>query len=48
VNRYLDFLMSAVYDGSLATEHLADLRKSGLTADTIRCQKDSLSPARHV
>jgi len=35
VNRYLEHLLSRVYDGALAPEHLADLRKSGLTDETI-------------
>lgn len=40
MNPYLDFLLSSVYDGSdLHPEHLADLRKSGLTDETIRVQR---------
>jgi hypothetical protein len=35
VNRHLELLVSRVYDGALAPEHLADLRKSGLTDETI-------------
>lgn len=35
----LEFLLSRVSDGALAPEHLADLRKSGLSDDTIRLQK---------
>jgi len=34
--RTLGFLLSSAYDGALAPEHLADLRKSGLTNETIR------------
>jgi len=38
--RFLDFLMSAIYDtADLHPEHLADLGKSGLTSETIRRQK---------
>src|SRR5262245_14702815 len=39
---HLDFLLSAVYDGPTRLdhpEHVADLRKSGLAAMTIRLQK---------
>jgi len=32
----LRFLLSPIYPGSLAPEHLADLGKSGLTDETIR------------
>ena len=32
----LRLLLSDIYPGNLAPEHLADLRKSGLTPDTIR------------
>jgi hypothetical protein len=40
MNPHLDFLLSAVYDRStLHADHLADLRKSGLTDDTITLQK---------
>jgi hypothetical protein len=38
VNPFLAHLLSRVYDGALAPEHLADLRKSGLTDETIRAQ----------
>lgn len=39
MNPHLDFLLSAVYDRSgLHPEHLADLRKSGLTDETIARQ----------
>ena len=34
----LAHLLSRIYDGSLAPEHLADLRKSTLTDETIRAQ----------
>jgi hypothetical protein len=37
---FLDFLLSVVYDGmALHAEHLSDLRKSGLTDETIHQQK---------
>ena len=36
MNPALGFLLSRAYDGALAPEHLADLRKSGLTDETIR------------
>jgi len=39
VNADLAFLLSAVYSGSLAPEHLADLRKSGLTDKIISLQR---------
>jgi hypothetical protein len=39
VNRALALLLSDLYDGALAPDHLADLRKSGLTDATIRQQK---------
>jgi hypothetical protein len=39
MNPHLDFLLSVLYDDFLAPEHLADLRKSGLTDATIRQQK---------
>lgn len=40
MNRHLEFLLSSVYDRSeLHPEHLADLRKSGLTDATIATQK---------
>ena len=35
VNPHLAFLLSGVYDGALAPAHLADLRKSGLTDETV-------------
>jgi hypothetical protein len=38
VNQWLPHLLSRAYDGSLAPEHLADLRKSGLTDETISAQ----------
>jgi hypothetical protein len=39
VNQHLAFLLSSVYDGSaLHPDHLADLRKSGLTDQTITSQ----------
>jgi hypothetical protein len=40
VNPHLDFLLSAVYAGAgLHPEHLADLRRSGLTDQTVRLQR---------
>ena len=39
MNRDLDFLLSCLYDDQLHPEHRADLRKSGLTDETIRVQK---------
>ncbi len=40
MNPHLEFLLSSVYDGSdLHLDHLADLRKSGLTDETIQSQK---------
>jgi hypothetical protein len=39
VNSALDLLLSDVYPGSLAPEHRADLRKSGLRDDTIAQHK---------
>jgi hypothetical protein len=38
VNRNLEHLLSRVYDGALAPEHLEDLRKSGLTDETLTAQ----------
>jgi len=38
VNPHLELLLSRAYDGALAPEHLADLRKSGLTDETIATQ----------
>jgi len=38
MNPHLQLLLSPVYDGALAPEHLADLRKSTLTDDMIRGQ----------
>src|SRR5262245_11680357 len=39
-SRWLDLLLSAVYDrAGLHPEHLADLRRSGLTDETLRAQK---------
>lgn len=40
MNPHLEFLLSVIYDGSaLHPEHLADLRRSGLTDETIARQK---------
>src|SRR5437667_3293179 len=40
MNPHLDFLLSVLYDSDpLAPEHLADLRKSGLSDTTIGVQK---------
>jgi len=38
VNAHLELLISRAYDGALAPEHVADLRKSSLTDDTIAAQ----------
>ncbi len=38
MNPHLEFLLSSVYDGALALEHLADLRRSTLTDETIAAQ----------
>jgi hypothetical protein len=38
VNRDLEYLLSRVFDGTLAPDHLADLRKSTLADETIRAQ----------
>ena len=37
-NHWLKLLLSDIYPGSLAPDHLADLIKSGLTSETIQCQ----------
>jgi len=39
LNPLLAHLLSRVYEGALAQEHLADLRKSGLTDETVTRQK---------
>ena len=39
----LRFLLSPICDGVLAPEHLADLRKSGLTAHTSRLHGSAVS-----
>src|SRR5262245_1751227 len=36
MNPHLALLLSDVYRDNLATDHVADLAKSGITADTIR------------
>ena len=38
MNAHLELLISKAYDGGLAPEHRADLRKSGLTDETITAQ----------
>jgi hypothetical protein len=38
MNPHLELFLSRAYDGALAPEHLVDLRKSGLTDDTIAAQ----------
>lgn len=38
MNRHLQVVLSPIYDGSLAPEHVADLRKSTLTDEIIREQ----------
>jgi hypothetical protein len=46
MNPHLALLLSAVYSGSLAPEHLSDLRKSGLTDATIAVHRiRSVPPA---
>lgn len=46
---HLDFLLSAVYDSmTLHAEHLADLRKSGLTDETIAGQKIRTVPPHMI
>jgi hypothetical protein len=46
INPHLTCLMSPIYSGTLAPAHLADLRKSTLTPDTIREQGiRSVSPS---
>jgi hypothetical protein len=39
MNPRLEFVLSCLYDDFLGPEHLADLRKSGLSDETIRLQK---------
>jgi hypothetical protein len=48
VNPSLDFLLSAIYDDYLAPEHRADLVKSGLTVETIRCQRIRSVPPQMI
>jgi Domain of unknown function (DUF3854) len=48
VNAPLDFLMSCLYDDLLAPEHRADLRKSGLTDETIAEQKIRTVPSHMI
>ncbi len=49
LNPHLDFLLSSVYDCSgLHAEHLADLRKSGLTDETITIQKIRTIPPHMI
>ncbi len=38
MNAHLEHLISRLYDGALAPEHLEDLRKSGLTDETLTAQ----------
>ena len=38
MNPHLELLIGKAYDGVLAPEHRADLRKSGLTDETIAAQ----------
>jgi uncharacterized protein DUF3854 len=46
MNPFLSFLMSDAFPGALHPEHRADLRKSGLTDETIRLQRiRSVPPA---
>jgi hypothetical protein len=48
VNAALDFLLSCLYDDCLAPEHRADLRKSGLTDETIAVQKIRTVPPHMI
>jgi len=49
LNPHLDFLLSSVYDRSgLHPEHLADLRKSGLSDGTITMQKIRTIPPHMI
>lgn len=48
MNRPLDLLLSAVYDGALAPEHRADLEKSGLSDETIRLQRIRSVPSAMI
>jgi hypothetical protein len=50
VNRELDFLLSAIHDAHRLDHpaHLADLRKSGLSDETIRLQKISDVPPHMI
>jgi hypothetical protein len=48
VNRHLDFLLSCLYDEPLHPEHLADLRKSSLTDETIALQKIRTVPPHMI
>lgn len=44
----LDFLLSCLYDDFLAPDHTADLRRSGLTDETIGRQKIRSVPAHMI
>ncbi len=49
MNREMEFLLSAVYERTtLHPEHLADLRKSGLTDETMRAQKIRTVPPHMI
>jgi hypothetical protein len=48
VTTALEMLLSKIYDGALAPEHRADLRKSGLTEETIREQYIRSVPPRMI
>jgi hypothetical protein len=51
MNAHLEFLLSAIYDGQTRLDHpahLADLRRSGLTDETIRLQKISDVPPHMI
>jgi hypothetical protein len=49
MNPHLDFLLSSIYDGSpLHPDHLADLRRSGLTDQTITAQKIRTVPPNMI
>src|SRR5262249_2533044 len=50
MNDHLDFVLSRVYDGfeRMHPEHLADLRRSGLTDETIVAQKARTIPPHMI
>jgi Domain of unknown function (DUF3854) len=48
VNPHLDFLLSSIYDGLLHPRHRDDLRKSGLSDETITLQKIRTIPPSQI